>query len=129
MSPFEYTFSYCTSIIIIIIIIAVLLSVKPSKKIIFHTIYFSMNFFLVVLLDTTKEATLEWTSYPYGPQAQRPGVSLTFHQPPSVVLENLLFRLFILKQNYFLHFTETYFMLNNFHNMRRASVERVVFRE
>ncbi|XP_070493970.1 ephrin type-B receptor 1-B isoform X2 [Chironomus tepperi] len=27
----------------------------------------------VVLLDTTKEATLEWTSYPYGPQAQRPG--------------------------------------------------------
>lgn len=31
--------------------------------------------FLVVLLDTTKEATLEWTRYPYGPQAQTPGVS------------------------------------------------------
>lgn len=29
----------------------------------------------VVLLDTTKEATLEWTRYPYGPQAQTPGVS------------------------------------------------------
>lgn len=27
----------------------------------------------VVLLDTTKEATLEWTRYPYGPQAQTPG--------------------------------------------------------
>lgn len=32
-------------------------------------------FFSVVLLDTTKEATLEWTRYPYGPQAQTPGVS------------------------------------------------------
>lgn len=31
--------------------------------------------FAVVLLDTTKEATLEWTRYPYGPQAQTPGVS------------------------------------------------------
>lgn len=30
----------------------------------------------VVLLDTTKEATLEWTRYPYGPQAQTPGVSV-----------------------------------------------------
>ncbi|BFG06742.1 ephrin type-B receptor 1-B [Drosophila madeirensis] len=27
----------------------------------------------VVLLDTTREATLEWTRYPYGPQAQTPG--------------------------------------------------------
>ncbi|XP_063705938.1 ephrin type-B receptor 1-B isoform X3 [Culicoides brevitarsis] len=27
----------------------------------------------VVLLDTTKEATLEWTRFPYGPQAQTPG--------------------------------------------------------
>ncbi|XP_059609673.1 ephrin type-B receptor 1-B isoform X3 [Phlebotomus argentipes] len=27
----------------------------------------------VVLLDTTKEATLEWTRYPYGPQSQTPG--------------------------------------------------------
>lgn len=32
--------------------------------------------FSVVLLDTTKEATLEWTRYPYGPQAQTPGVSI-----------------------------------------------------
>lgn len=32
--------------------------------------------FTVVLLDTTREATLEWTRYPYGPQAQTPGVSL-----------------------------------------------------
>ena len=29
----------------------------------------------VVLLDTTQEATLEWTRYPYGPQANTPGVS------------------------------------------------------
>uniref|UniRef100_A0A1B0CFJ7 Uncharacterized protein n=1 Tax=Lutzomyia longipalpis TaxID=7200 RepID=A0A1B0CFJ7_LUTLO len=29
----------------------------------------------VVLLDTTKEATLEWTRYPYGPQSQTPGNS------------------------------------------------------
>ncbi|XP_069702936.1 ephrin type-B receptor 2 isoform X1 [Periplaneta americana] len=27
----------------------------------------------VVLLDTTQEATLEWTRYPYGPQANTPG--------------------------------------------------------
>ncbi|KAL1403311.1 hypothetical protein pipiens_005722 [Culex pipiens pipiens] len=32
----------------------------------------------VVLLDTTKEATLEWTRYPYGPQAQTPGVSTNY---------------------------------------------------
>ena len=34
--------------------------------------------FLVVLLDTTKEATLEWTRYPYGPQTQTPGVMKTY---------------------------------------------------
>lgn len=38
-------------------------------------VYFYYFFFVVVLLDTTKEATLEWTRYPYGPQAQTPGVS------------------------------------------------------
>ncbi|KAJ9600949.1 hypothetical protein L9F63_000896, partial [Diploptera punctata] len=27
----------------------------------------------LVLLDTTQEATLEWTRYPYGPQANTPG--------------------------------------------------------
>lgn len=32
--------------------------------------------FIVILLDTTREATLEWTRFPYGPQAQTPGVSL-----------------------------------------------------
>ncbi|XP_017033637.1 ephrin type-B receptor 1-B isoform X4 [Drosophila kikkawai] len=41
-------------------------------------ILFMFNFQLthadqVVLLDTTREATLEWTRYPYGPQAQTPG--------------------------------------------------------
>ncbi|EAA06487.6 AGAP000489-PA, partial [Anopheles gambiae str. PEST] len=38
-------------------------------------VFFSLSFILlaVVLLDTTKEATLEWTRYPYGPQAQTPG--------------------------------------------------------
>lgn len=36
---------------------------------------FQCGVILVVLLDTTKEATLEWTRYPYGPQAQTPGVS------------------------------------------------------
>jgi hypothetical protein len=43
------------------------------------TVFINFNFCLyyasVVLLDTTKEATLEWTRYPYGPQAQTPGVS------------------------------------------------------
>jgi hypothetical protein len=29
----------------------------------------------VVLLDTTGEPTLDWTRYPYGPQANTPGVS------------------------------------------------------
>lgn len=31
--------------------------------------------FTVVLLDTATEPTLEWTRYPYGPQATTPGVS------------------------------------------------------
>ncbi|KAL5289859.1 EPHA5 family protein [Megaselia abdita] len=42
---------------------------------IFLTIYF-LNYARcdqVVLLDTTKEATLEWTRYPYGPQTLTPG--------------------------------------------------------
>lgn len=30
----------------------------------------------VVLLDTTGEEKLEWTRYPYGPQASTPGVSV-----------------------------------------------------
>lgn len=29
----------------------------------------------MVLLDTTGESTLEWTRFPYGPQANTPGVS------------------------------------------------------
>lgn len=33
-------------------------------------------FITVILLDTTREATLEWTRYPYGPQAQTPGVRI-----------------------------------------------------
>jgi hypothetical protein len=45
-------------------------------------VFINFNFCLyyasVVLLDTTKEATLEWTRYPYGPQAQTPGVSSNF---------------------------------------------------
>lgn len=32
-------------------------------------------FVSVVLLDTATEPTLEWTRYPYGPQATTPGVS------------------------------------------------------
>uniref|UniRef100_A0A182N159 Uncharacterized protein n=1 Tax=Anopheles dirus TaxID=7168 RepID=A0A182N159_9DIPT len=38
-----------------------------------NDVLFSLLYFAVVLLDTTKEATLEWTRYPYGPQAQTPG--------------------------------------------------------
>ena len=34
----------------------------------------------VVLLDTTKEDSLDWTRYPFGPQSATPGVS---HQIPS----------------------------------------------
>lgn len=29
-----------------------------------------------MVLDTTGEASLEWTRYPYGPQANTPGVSI-----------------------------------------------------
>lgn len=32
----------------------------------------------VVLLDTTKEDSLDWTRYPFGPQSATPGVSLIF---------------------------------------------------
>lgn len=42
---------------------------------------FLFNFFAVVLLDTTGEATLDWTRYPYGPQANTPGVSFFSKNP------------------------------------------------
>lgn len=44
----------------------------------FSFCFFLFSYLIVVLLDTTKEATLEWTRYPYGPQAQTPGVSIDF---------------------------------------------------
>ncbi|XKL66620.1 hypothetical protein PGB90_010040 [Kerria lacca] len=31
--------------------------------------------YTIVLLDTATEATLEWTRYPFGPEATTPGVS------------------------------------------------------
>lgn len=46
-----------------------------EKKLMFINFNFCLYYASVVLLDTTKEATLEWTRYPYGPQAQTPGVS------------------------------------------------------
>lgn len=36
---------------------------------------FALFSFAVVLLDTATEATLEWTRYPFGPEATTPGVS------------------------------------------------------
>lgn len=33
--------------------------------------------FAVVLLDTTKEDSLDWTRYPFGPQSATPGVSFS----------------------------------------------------
>jgi hypothetical protein len=38
---------------------------------------FLLSFFAVVLLDTTKEDSLDWTRYPFGPQSATPGVSWT----------------------------------------------------
>lgn len=40
------------------------------------TMYLFLFFVTVVLLDTTGEEKLEWTRYPYGPQASTPGVSI-----------------------------------------------------
>lgn len=37
-----------------------------------HRIFFVIA---VVLLDTTTEEKLDWTRYPFGPQANTPGVS------------------------------------------------------
>ncbi|KAI4495866.1 hypothetical protein M0802_008272 [Mischocyttarus mexicanus] len=37
----------------------------------------------IVLLDTTTEAKLEWTRYPYGPQASTPG--LIKHQTGTIL--------------------------------------------
>lgn len=63
---------------------ALLISIPKFIPISFDVILNSSFFFhpflshhAVVLLDTTKEATLEWTRYPYGPQAQTPGVSIS----------------------------------------------------
>ena len=36
-----------------------------------------MFLFAVVLLDTTKEDSLDWTRYPFGPQSATPGVSIS----------------------------------------------------
>lgn len=33
----------------------------------------------VVLLDTTQEEKLEWTRYPFGPEANTPGVSFAIN--------------------------------------------------
>lgn len=41
--------------------------------------FFFFFVFSVVILDTTTEATLEWTRYPYGPQANTPGVSKFYY--------------------------------------------------
>lgn len=38
----------------------------------FLTLYF---FISVVLLDTTTEESLDWTKFPFGPNAPTPGVS------------------------------------------------------
>lgn len=57
-------------------------TIKHKTENALKTVFINFNFCLyyasVVLLDTTKEATLEWTRYPYGPQAQTPGVSQLF---------------------------------------------------
>lgn len=53
-----------------------------ALKTVFINFNFSFYYASVVLLDTTKEATLEWTRYPYGPQAQTPGVSLIPQSQP-----------------------------------------------
>lgn len=37
-------------------------------------------FVLVVLLDTTTEPSLHWTTYPYGPDANAAGVSTFIRQ-------------------------------------------------
>lgn len=41
--------------------------------------------FIVVLLDTTKESSLDWTRYPYGPQSRTPGVSIIWSTPSHFV--------------------------------------------
>lgn len=56
----------------------------------FHSFFRFLLLFPVVLLDTTKEATLEWTRYPYGPQAQTPGVShIAFYIIKKLVLHEM----------------------------------------
>ncbi|XP_039967982.1 ephrin type-B receptor 1-B isoform X1 [Bactrocera tryoni] len=54
--------------------------IMKARKVLFAFAIFTFVFHFdvvladqVILLDTTREATLEWTRYPYGPQAQTPG--------------------------------------------------------
>ncbi|XP_054091590.1 ephrin type-B receptor 1-B isoform X2 [Zeugodacus cucurbitae] len=54
--------------------------IMKVRKVLFAFAFFTFVFHFdvvlsdqVILLDTTREATLEWTRYPYGPQAQTPG--------------------------------------------------------
>ena len=57
-----------------------------KNKIVLNVVF--LFFFAVVLLDTTKEDSLDWTRYPFGPQSATPGVSIFIHsiatQSPSV---------------------------------------------
>lgn len=47
-----------------------------TKHEILSNIMFCLYFIPVVLLDTTIEPSLRWTTYPYGPDANAAGVSL-----------------------------------------------------
>lgn len=62
----------------------------------------------VVLLDTTTEEKLDWTRYPFGPQANTPGVSRSKFLSHiiedikllKILAKNLFFFLFGTKENY-----------------------------
>lgn len=50
------------------------------RKTAYNKFHFLFAFVSVVLLDTTGEASLDWTRYPYGPQANTPGVCIVVNK-------------------------------------------------
>ena len=61
----------CESVLLLLLLVSL-------TKYLFSLSLFSRRSlqFIVVLLDTTKESSLDWTRYPYGPQSRTPGVSI-----------------------------------------------------
>jgi len=66
----------------------------------------------VVLLDTTTEEKLDWTRYPFGPQANTPGVSTPKFSSHIVEDIELFLKMFAKKRVFFLFDTKENYLFS-----------------